>query len=948
MAIIHSEAPPIHRAERRNFWFAVSSVLLLIGTVWLFWADYHREWKVYQREFRQIELDRARQRIADLEAQYAADTDLQQAKANLEAARQDLQARSGELEASGEAVAEAEQRFWLAETEWKVAKSYYDAAKFELEDAREKERGVEDAQEYFDSSETRYEAAVVELDLAKKAREDADAARKALLEDVEAIQRKVNSLTEIRTRLQRKVDSIGPSLANAIRDRPVLDFMAPSIKVKQVQLPRLQNDVNFLKIPKVDRCVTCHLAAPEEGYDDLEHPFRSHPSLDLMLGASSPHPYNRFGCTTCHQGLDRATYFVSAHHTPGNEEQRHRWEEEYGWKEAHHWDNPMLPTEHTEAGCLKCHRKETRLAGAPRLNRSLDLLESAGCYGCHRIDGFDGLRKTGPDLSHVSSKVSGDWARHWVADPRAFRPTTWMPRFFGLSNTSSPQDQVRNVVEIDAILSYLWDRATPQELQAPPPGGDPAGGRRIVEQRGCLGCHRIGEKATERGAYGRDFGPALDRVGDKLSPAWVYTWVREPKSLFPETYMPDLRLTDREAADVTAYLMTLRKASIPPAPQVDETVLDEVTLEYLKARMTGGEAREKLASMGLGEKKIWLGERLIGRYGCFGCHNIPGFEDALPIGVELTREGSKLVTRLDFGYVDIDHTRHDWFYQKLMDPRIFDQGKIKSPLEKLKMPDFGFTPEEASVLVTLLLGLVKDEPLMETINTLDPRESAVEAGRRLVQSRNCRGCHIVEGSGGAIRETIEDPGYYPPDLIGEGGKVQSDWLFAFLKEPSTVRPWLLARMPTFHFSDEEAVALGEYFAALDEAHYPFQSPREPVGRAQLAEGEKWFTAFKCLNCHVLSDEVPPGLTAADLAPNLTLAGSRLRAGWVIDWLKDPQNEMPGTRMPSFFYSDGDPLMDDPDSKINAIRDYVMQLGGRRTGRMASAEGPREAGDRSGL
>jgi hypothetical protein len=53
-------------------------------------------------------------------------------------------------------------------------------------------------------------------------------------------------------------------------------------------------------------------------------------------------------------------------------------------------------------------------------------------------------------------------------------------------------------------------------------------------------------------------------------------------------------------------------------------------------------------------------------------------------------------------------------------------------------------------------------------------------------------------------------------------------------------------------------------------------------------------------------------------------------------------------MPSFFYSEGDPLMEDPDSKILAIRDYLMTLGeeGGRAGSVAS--GSRSPGDKPGL
>ena len=133
-----------------------------------------------------------------------------------------------------------------------------------------------------------------------------------------------------------------------------------------------------------------------------------------------------------------------------------------------------------------------------------------------------------------------------------------MPRFFNLSNTSSPEDRARNQVEIAAIVAYLFGKSAPfAPAAAQAPAGDAGRGKQIVSEKGCLGCHRIGENASVRGTFGRDFGPALDRVGDKVTSAWLYDWIRDPKRYFPETNMPDLRLTDPQVADVATYLSTL-------------------------------------------------------------------------------------------------------------------------------------------------------------------------------------------------------------------------------------------------------------------------------------------------------------------------------------------------------------------------------------------------------
>ena len=114
--------------------------------------------------------------------------------------------------------------------------------------------------------------------------------------------------------------------------------------------------------------------------------------------------------------------------------------------------------------------------------------------------------------------------------------------------------------------------------------------------------------------------------------------------------------------------------------------------------------------MGLPEKLTFAGEKLIRHYGCYGCHEITGFENDKPIGTDLTEEGSKSVHKLDFGFVDIEHLNYVWFSHKLRNPRIFDQGKLKQPLEKLRMPNFNFSEKEIDAIVTALVGFVSIDP----------------------------------------------------------------------------------------------------------------------------------------------------------------------------------------------------------------------------------------------
>jgi hypothetical protein len=74
-------------------------------------------------------------------------------------------------------------------------------------------------------------------------------------------------------------------------------------------------------------------------------------------------------------------------------------------------------------------------------------------------------------------------------------------------------------------------------------------------------------------------------------------------------------------------------------------------------------------------------------------------------------------------------------------------------------------------------------------------------------------------------------------------------------------------------------------------------------------GKQVFTMLRCAQCHVttpVNPENPPMPNVADttsLAPNLTLARLRLRHEWIPDWVRRPNEMIPGTRMPTNFPHD---------------------------------------------
>ena len=918
-----------------NVVFAACSVFLLLSVIWMVWDDYDREWKNTQRRFNQLELQvtRAQLQLAgraldkgklqSLEAQQkAADTNVAANQKKVD----DLQARQKDVE----------NRLYRATQEYQAAKATYDQDRYDFEASRaNKQSGVEKKAQHVAEEERRLN----ELNLAmEKATADKDAVQKDLGQytgQVTAIGKQIDDMTTEQTRLKKRLDVIAPSLTkDYFRNAPLLDFMAPTIKIQQIILPNVVDDVNFIHVAKMDRCQTCHLAIDKKGYEKYPQPFTTHPNVDTYLGGSSLHPIDKIGCTVCHEGMGQSVSFRDSAHTPSTEKQKEDWEKKYGWEEPHSWDYPMLPLKMTEASCAKCHKQEIYVPKATSLDLAYATFERAGCYACHKTKGFENVKKPGPILTKIDSKLSPEWVKRWIRNPRAVKPTTWMPRFFYNSNNSGPEDAVRNEVEINAIVAYLFSNAEKHEFAVKnPPRGDAKSGEQIVKSVGCQGCHVVGEGSREAVGPRRTFGQPLENIGNKTTYEWIYNWVRDPKHYSPNTYMPNLRLSDQQVADVATFLSGLKGgAGDGPKATPDQQAVDQVILEYYKAVMPFEDAKAEIAKLDPRQKQIALGQRVISRYGCFSCHEIKGFENAQAIGTDLSEEGSKLVTRLDFAFItDIPHTsKLAWFRTKLHDPRIFDKGRVLKPEEKLRMPNFDLGGEEVNRLLTAIMSFQREIQPPAAMPARSARADYLVAGRTLVHRRNCVGCHIIEGDGGDFVKLVADSSLGPPLLTPEGARVQTDWLYAFLRGPIPIRPWLNVRMPTFGLDDQNLNGVIRYFGAMSNSIGPFRSHDVVRAASNEGTGKALFEKLKCQQCHVLGT-IPKDQPTANLAPDLRMASDRLQPDWILQWLKKPLDILPGTRMPGFwpdypksFYPE---LGGSAEAQILAIRDHLLTLKG---------------------
>jgi cbb3-type cytochrome oxidase cytochrome c subunit len=316
-----------------------------------------------------------------------------------------------------------------------------------------------------------------------------------------------------------------------------------------------------------------------------------------------------------------------------------------------------------------------------------------------------------------------------------------------------------------------------------------------------------------------NFGPNLVNVAAKFKSseqghAWLTNWIHAPESYHAKSLMPNLQLSLDEASDLAAWLLSISagwQVDIPVPAEASKDVddgLNELVSLFLsksKTYLDASEVRDadaaKLAklylqrtppkvrtvlladvdatvrAMSRDEKLMYVGQRTISRLGCFGCHNIPGFEDAKPIGTPLNGWGVKSPAKLDYGHIAdylVDHrkiddngiphydgtselyrqeideeTRTGFLFQKLHRPRSYDYKKTRDELktwdDRLRMPQFAWADDPRAVeeVMTFVLGLTGEKINSKYLPHYNPAKQALAQGERLLTRYNCRGCHTL-------------------------------------------------------------------------------------------------------------------------------------------------------------------------------------------------------------
>jgi mono/diheme cytochrome c family protein len=401
-------------------------------------------------------------------------------------------------------------------------------------------------------------------------------------------------------------------------------------------------------------------------------------------------------------------------------------------------------------------------------------------------------------------------------------------------------------------------------------------GRDLLSRSGCVRCHTV-RSPEGRAMTASDDPPPLDHIAEKTSREWIYAWLKNPQAYAATASMPNFQLSDGDARDISAFLMSQSTPSQSGAP--------------LAAPPAGAE-HDATA--------LQQGASVYGEAFCASCHAIQNAAGLLVggnLGPELTRVGSKV-------------TSH-WLAGWLRNPRAYDRTTA--------MPRYRFTEKEIGLLMEFLES--KTDPDFPGQLQLGPPEpSQIAHGRALVIERGCAACHVVNG--------ISQPDNFAPDLtrVGSlsltrvafaGGTPHTlpDYLAAKIRQPRSFGNSL--KMPQYAFSasqvDALVTALLAQTAVAQKLPAALRVPAKPPSSYQAAgKAGQLIADMRCLSCHAVSGR------GGDMAPDLTWEGSAVQRNWLVKFLKYPDTIRPALirRMPKFNVTD---------QEADTLADYIMTV-----------------------
>lgn len=171
----------------------------------------------------------------------------------------------------------------------------------------------------------------------------------------------------------------------------------------------------------------------------------------------------------------------------------------------------------------------------------------------------------------------------------------------------------------------------------------------------------------------------------------------------------------------------------------------------------------------------------------------------------------------------------------------------------------------------------------------------LNAGRKLLSQLGCVNCHRLTLPGGT-QVTGSDR---PPSLKRIAEKTTREWIYSWIMNPASYSP--STTMPNFGLTEAEAKDISAFIIAQSTPAPVDERPQTDKSRDQ----EAGFTLYResfCESCHSMQS-ASGKVTRGGLGPDLTGVGSKVRPGWLRQWLLNPGSYLPDTAMPRYRFTE---------------------------------------------
>lgn len=193
------------------------------------------------------------------------------------------------------------------------------------------------------------------------------------------------------------------------------------------------------------------------------------------------------------------------------------------------------------------------------------------CAACHQMSGPATTNlsaredRTGPPLFFAGNKFKKVWLETWLQRPTRIRPAGDYPAGHIHQDDAGDTVDAKTLKdhpkvaaqEARDLAGYLMTLTPNSALTAKEagykPGSVPArmGAMDFVKFKGCGGCHKDTPK------YGGFSGPELFTAWQRLQPAFIVSYIRDPAKWEPRSLMPNKHLNDEAIHKLADYLRTI-------------------------------------------------------------------------------------------------------------------------------------------------------------------------------------------------------------------------------------------------------------------------------------------------------------------------------------------------------------------------------------------------------